>query len=87
MHLRERSLAHTPGCLLGLRCLLGGSYQTIAFVATGEHALAAALPELADLPPRSQPGPPAARDGDAREVLRQILQTLDHPRVGEQPCS
>ena len=46
--------------------------------------LGAALGELANLAPGAEPDAPGARHGDAAEVLRQVLEALDHPRVGEQ---
>ena len=71
--------------MLGLRGLLGERDEPVAFVATGEHALGAALAELAHLSGGREPNAPGPRGGDAGEVLRKILQALDHPRVRQQP--
>ena len=59
--------------------------QLLALVAAGEHALGAPLGDLAHLPGGGKPHPPAGGDGDTREILREILQALQHPGVGEQP--
>ena len=64
---------------------LGGEDQLLALVAAGEHPLGAALGDLAHLAQGGKPHAPARRDGDAGEVLGEILQALQHPRVGEQP--
>ena len=80
-----RLLGRAARGMLGGGGGLGCEDQLLALVAAGEHPLGAALGDLAHLAQGSKPHAPAGRDGDAREAVGEILQTLQHPRVGEQP--
>ena len=90
---RVVGVAHLPQGRLGrrarrvLRCdrLLAYGDQPLAFVAPGQDPLGAALADLAHLPPSGEQHAPGARRGDPGEPLRDIPQSLDHPRVAEQP--
>ncbi len=84
-----RSCSSAPLARLACRALvcrrpLCRGDQPVPFISTGEHALGAALGELTHLAPRREPDATLGRGGDAGEVARQILEALDHPRVGEQ---
>ena len=71
--------------MLALRGEIRAGDEPVAFVAAREHALGAALAQLANLADGGEPHAPLPCRGDAGEVARQILQTLDDPGVGEQP--
>ena len=82
---RPRRAASAP--LLGLRPRASDSRdERVAAVALGQHALRAALRRLAQLAGEAEPRAAGARDGDAGEAGRQLIEVLDDPRVGQQPA-
>ena len=70
--------------MLGLDGLLALLDERLAAVALGEHPLLPDRGGLADLAAAGGPDPPAAGDGDAAERLRQLVDRVDDPGVGEQ---
>ena len=72
--------------LLGLHGALGLAHERVAAVALGQHALRAAARRLAQLAREAEPRAAGARDGHAQEAGRQLIEVLDHPRVGQQPA-
>ena len=83
--LLQHALRRRARGVLGLHGQLARRDQPVAFVAPRQHALLAALGQLAHLAPRREPHAPGARGGDAGEALREILQALDHPCIRQQP--
>ena len=86
LHGRRGGLDGGQRALLGLHGALGLAHERIAPVALGQHALRAAARRLAQLAGEAEPRAAAARDGHAQEAGRQLIEVLDHPRVGQQPA-